>query len=67
MSCSYDIDHEAEGAKRALNAIIARLNGVFDDPDLVERLPALGDTTDDVLRLAYQAGAPFEIELEVTT
>ena len=35
----------------ALKAIIARLNGVFDDPDLIA-FGALGDTASDVLAIA---------------
>lgn len=51
---------DASGAMlSALKAIRARINGVFDDPDLVAK-GALAFTTEDVLRFANEAIAAAE-------
>ncbi|HRY01557.1 MAG TPA: hypothetical protein P5256_00405 [Beijerinckiaceae bacterium] len=42
---------------QALDAIRARLDGVFDDPQLM-RLGPLGDTTDDIRRIIAAAAPP---------
>lgn len=55
MSKNYDVDHEAEAAKAAIRAIVARINGEFDQSDLVEFGPLSTDTLADVLAIAQAA------------
>lgn len=63
MSTSYDIDHESEDSKVAILAIIARINGEFDNPNLKQFGP-LGDTMDDVLKIAKSVGLDEDYEDE---
>lgn len=62
MSTSYDIDFEAEAAKAAVRAIIARIKGVWDQPDLKAFGPLSTSTLDDVLAIAVAAGVSEEDE-----
>jgi hypothetical protein len=57
ISSTWAVATEADRAKyeRALLAIVARINGVYDDPYLVEFGPLLADTEADVLRIAIAA------------
>lgn len=57
MSRSYDLDHEADAAKNAVKAIVARIRGVFDDPYLMACGPLSTNTEQDVLRIALEANA----------
>lgn len=60
MSRSYDIDFEAENAKAAIRAIIARIQGDWDHPDLKAVGPLSPMTIDDVLMIAQKAGVSDE-------
>lgn len=60
MSRSYDIDHTAEDAKSALRAIIARIKGVWDDPDLMAIGPLHSDPMYDVLRIAESVNTDLD-------
>lgn len=52
MSRSYDIDFTGDQAKAAVRAIIARINGVWDDPDLIAVGPLSTQPLIDILRIA---------------
>lgn len=46
--------------RAALRAIVARINGDFDQPDLCALGGALGSTTEDCARIASEALAASE-------
>ncbi len=60
MSSTYDIDHEAEASKVALLAIIARIQGEWDNPFLMQFGELSTNTTDDILRIVESAGVTPE-------
>lgn len=65
MAKSYDVDHEKEQMESALRAIIARIEGVFDDPDLMS-FGSLGFMmSDDILAIARKALPKPDITTEL--
>lgn len=62
MSRSYDEDHSVEANKKALRLIRARIQGVWDDPELVEFGGLNTDITSDIAAMLELPDVDFDAE-----